>query len=141
MTRPTPDTVRRAWALAHWLLTAAFLITAFISIQRIPAGFLSSYAADLTCPAWLYIGLRGLHGPKRPNRLGRFFGATPERAAGFVFGGSALTEVSQLWWPHGLFRGTFDVLDIVAYGTGVGLCYLFDKITDPEQPAVPPAAR
>ena len=141
MTRPTPDSVRRAWAVAYWLLTATFFVTAIISIQRIPAGFLSSYAADLTCPAWLYIGIRGLHGPKRPNRLGRFFGATPERAAGFLFGGSVITEVSQLWWPHGLFRGTFDTLDIVAYGAGVGLFYFLDKITGPGEHAVPPTAR
>jgi len=104
-----------------------------------PAGFLSSYAADLTCPAWLYVGIRGLHGPKR-NRLGRFFGATPERAAGFLFGGSALTEVSQLWWPHGLFNGTLDALDVVAYGTGVGLCYFLDKMMGPGEPG-PPATR
>lgn len=129
MAVPVKQAARRAWRVAYWILTAAFIVTAIISIQRVPAGFLSSYAADLTCPAWLYIGIRGLHGPRRPNMFGRFFGATPERAAGVLIGGSTLTELSQIWWPHGVFSGTYDPLDIVAYATGVGLCYIFDRFT------------
>lgn len=121
--------VRRVWAVAYWFLTAAFVVTAFISIQGIRAGFLSNYAADLTCPAWLYIGMRGLHGSKPPNRLGRFFGATPERAAFVLFGGSTLTELSQIWWPEGFFAGTYDPYDIVAYAVGVGSCYAFEKFS------------
>ena len=117
-----------AWRVAYWLLTAVFIVTAVISIQRIPAGFLSNYAADLSCPAWLYIGLRGLHG-KRPNALGRYFAATPERAALVLFGGSTLTELSQIWWPHGFFSGTYDPYDIVAYAIGVGACYAFEKVS------------
>ena len=115
------------WKVAYWGLTGLFLVTAFISIERIPAGFLSSYAADLGCPAWLYITMRGLHGA-RPNALGRFFAATPERAVLVLFGGSTLTELSQIWWPHGFFAGTFDPLDIVAYAVGVGVCYVFERV-------------
>jgi hypothetical protein len=119
---------RRAWAIAYRLLTVAFIVTAVVGIQRIPAGFLSNYVADLTCPAWLYIGLRGLNG-RRPNALGRYFAATPERAALVLFGGSTLTELSQVWWPHGFFAGTYDPYDIVAYATGVGACYVFERVS------------
>jgi hypothetical protein len=129
MPEPSSRQAISAWRIAYWLLTIVFFVTAFISIQRIPAGFLSSYAADVACPAWLYIGLRGLQGPKRPNRLGRFFAATPERAALVLFGGSTLTELSQAWWPHGIFAGTYDPWDIVAYAVGVGTCYVAEKIS------------
>ena len=129
MTEPSSRFAIGPWAIAYWFLTVVFFVTAFISIQRIPAGFLSSYAADVACPAWLYIGMRGLQGPKRPNRLGRFFAATPERAALVLFGGSTLTEFSQLWWPRGIFAGTYDPYDIVAYAVGVGACYVAEKIS------------
>jgi len=129
MTEPSSRPAIRAWTIAYWSLTIVFLVTAFLSIQRIPAGFLSSYAADVACPAWLYIGLRGLQGPKRPNALGRFFAATPERAAFVLFGGSTLTELSQIWWPRGIFAGTYDPYDIVAYAVGVGTCYFAEKIS------------
>ncbi len=129
VTAPLPDGTRRAWTVAYWGLTVAFLVTGFISMYRIRAGFLSNYAADLTCPAWLYIGIRGPHRTNRPSRFGQFFGATPERAALVIFGGSALTELSQIWWPHGFFRGAFDPYDILAYAVGVGVPYLVEKVT------------
>ncbi len=122
-----PAVVNRAWRVAYWLLTALFVVTAVLSIQRIPAGLLSSYGADVGCPAWLYIGLRGLHGQK-PNVLGRYFAATPERAAVVLFGGSTLTELSQVWWPHGFFSGVYDPYDIAAYAIGVGACYVLEKV-------------
>ncbi len=59
----------------------------------------------------------------------RIFGATPELAALFIFGGSTATEICQRIWPHGLFPGTYDPLDIAAYGISVGLCYACDKWT------------
>jgi hypothetical protein len=124
----------QVWAVAFWVLTAAFIVTAIISMYRIRAGFLSNYAADLTCPAWLYIGIRGLHGPTRPSRFGQFFGATPERAALVIFSGSGLTELSQIWWPHGFFRGTFDPYDLVAYTFGVGIPYIVEKVTSSTPP-------
>jgi hypothetical protein len=128
MSEASPSTSTRAWRVAYRLLTAVFIVTAVISIQRIRAGFLSSYAADLACPAWLYIGLRGLHG-SRPTALGRYFAGTPERAALVLFGGSTLTELSQIWWPHGFFAGTYDPYDIVAYAIGVGVCYVVEKVS------------
>ncbi len=122
-------TARTAWTVAYWILTVVFLVTAFLGIQRISAGFLTNHAADLACPAWLYIGLRGLTGSRGPSTLGRFFATTPERAALLLFGGSTLTELSQIWWPHGLFRGTFDPYDILSYAIGVGACYVFEKVS------------
>jgi hypothetical protein len=127
-TNPMPATSRSAWTAAYWVLTAVFIVTAILSTQRISAGFLSNYAADLACPAWLYIGLRGLHG-RRQTALGRYFAATPERAALVLFGGSTLTELSQIWWPHGFFAGRYDPYDVVAYAVGVGACYGLEKIS------------
>lgn len=102
-----------------------------MSRYRIRAGFLSNYTADLTCPAWLYIGIRGLHGPTRLSGFGRFFGATPGRAAPAISGGSGLTEFSQIWWPPGCFRGTDDPCDILAGAAGVGIPQLVEKVTTP----------
>lgn len=129
MVETASKAARSTWTVTYWLLTVVFIVTAVLSIRRIPAGFLSNYAADLACPPWLYIGLRGLHGHRGPNTLGRYFGATPERAALVLFGGSTLTELSQMWWPHGFFAGTYDPYDIVAYAIGVGACYAFEKVS------------
>lgn len=106
MSESVTETAKRVWTAAYWFLTVIFIVTAIISIRRIRAGFLSNHAADVACPAWLYIGLRGLHGQRRPSALGRYLGATPERAALVLFGGSTLTELSQIWWPKGFFAGT-----------------------------------
>jgi len=40
-----------------------------------------------------------------------------------------MTEISQYFRPKGIFPGTFDLLDILAYATGIGICYLFDRRT------------
>jgi hypothetical protein len=124
---PAP-TAGRAWIAGYWVLTTFFILTAIISTQKIRAGFLSNYAADVTCPAWLYLTLRGLHG-RGQTVIGRYFAATPERAAVVLFGGSTLTELSQIWWPAGFFSGTYDPLDILAYGIGVGACYGLERLS------------
>lgn len=54
-------------------------------------------------------------------------GRTPEIAALSLFVASALTEVSQIYWPRGMFSGRFDPLDIAAYAAGVGACYIAEK--------------
>jgi hypothetical protein len=116
------------WRVAYWLFLGVFVLTATLTMSDVSAGFLTSYAADLIVPAWLYIVLRRLagHGPSR-NPLLRRFGRTPEIAAGGLFLGSCLTELSQMVWPHGLFAGTFDPLDLVAYGAGLLGCYLAER--------------
>jgi hypothetical protein len=58
----------------------------------------------------------------------RWFGRTAERAAVSIFLVGVVTEVSQLYWPRGLFGGRFDPWDIVAYGSGLLLVYLLDDL-------------
>jgi hypothetical protein len=118
---------RRAWTITYWLLTAAFVGTAALNLLHIRGGFLTSYLADLTVPAWLYVIVRGLAGAGPLNALTRFIGAKPERAAISLFAASTATEISQIVWPRGFFAGRFDPLDIVAYGAGIAICYVADK--------------
>ena len=46
-----------------------------------------------------------------------------------LFGGSALTEVSQIWWPRGFFAGTYDPYDLMAYAVGLGVCYVLERVS------------
>jgi hypothetical protein len=105
-----------------------FVLTAVLNLLHVRAGFLTSYAADLLLPPWLYVVLRGLAGT-RPSRLplAQWLGSTPERAAAGLFVASTLSEASQIFWPRGLFAGTFDPLDIVAYAAGLLACYGIDR--------------
>ena len=120
-----------AWTIAYWFLMAAFLLAAALNLLQARAGFLTSYLADLTVPALLYVLSRGLVPNKRlPSfPLMRWLGRNPERAAVFFFLASSATEVSQVYWPRGIFAGRFDPWDIVAYGGGLLICYGFDKTT------------
>ena len=105
-----------------------FVATAALNMLQVRAGFLTSYAADLFLPPWLYIVLRGLAGHRGlRNPLFEWLGSSPALAAGSLFIGSVITELSQIRWPKGAFAGTFDPLDIVAYGTGLLVCYLIDS--------------
>ena len=122
-----PVTVR-GWSIAYWLLSASLLLTAALNMLHIRAGFVTSYLADLTVPALLYVVSRGLATGKRRNVLMRWLGRTPERAASVFFLASTVTEVSQIYWPRGLFRGRYDPWDIVAYGAGLSACYCCEKI-------------
>jgi|WetSurMetagenome_2_1015567.scaffolds.fasta_scaffold370220_2 hypothetical protein len=115
------------WRIAWWSLLVVWVACAILDVNHIHAGLVTSYGADLTLPAWLYLTTRSLDNPQQTSWLKRIFGGTPELAGGIVFLASALTEVSQYYWPRGLFRGVFDCFDIVAYGTGILACYIFDK--------------
>jgi len=117
------------WRIAYWALLAIWILDAVLVMRRIRGGLFTSYAADVTLPAFLYIIVRGLHGPPRRHWTSRLFGSSPELAACVIFGGSVLTEVSQYYWPKGFFAGRFDPNDIAAYLVGVGVCYGFDKLT------------
>ena len=122
------------WKTAWWILSAVFVLTAALNLLHVRAGFLTSHAADLCVPAWLYIHLRGLGG--KPPRMPwlRFLGRTPERAAAFLFLASAGTEISQRFWPGGPFSGTFDPLDLVAYAAGLLACYVPDRFVAGSSP-------
>ena len=120
----------RGWTIAYWILTAAFILTAALNLLHVRAGFLTSYLADLTLPAWLYVLSRGLV-PGQSSHVWRWMpwiGRTPESAAIFFFLASSATEVSQIIWPRGFFAGRFDPWDIAAYGAGLLGCYLCDKL-------------
>jgi hypothetical protein len=79
-------------------------------------------------PAWLYIACRGLHSRDgRQTLIQRTLGRTPERAALGLFLASTLTEVSQFYWPRGLFSGRFDARDVLAYAIGLAICYAADR--------------
>jgi hypothetical protein len=119
------------WRIAEWILCAVW-VTAAISTMypsigkalRVYGTVFTSYAADLTNPAWLYIVLR-----RRPhlNRLVRLTGRTPELAAISIFTAGVVTELSQIVWPNGFFAGRYDPLDLVAFATGLAVCYVADK--------------
>jgi hypothetical protein len=122
------------WRLAYYLLFAAFLTTAALNMLRVHGGFFTNHAADLVVPAWLYIATRGLHSPRgRETLIQRIIGRTPEFAALSLFFASALTEFSQLFWPHGIFSGRFDPFDMVAYASGLAVCYAADKFWASDQ--------
>ena len=115
------------WRIAHWVLLAIWVLDAALVMMKVRGGFFTSYAADVTLPAYLYIVVRGLHGPSRRQWTTKFFGSSPELAAAVIFGGSVATEVSQIYWPHGPFAGRFDPWDIGAYLLGTGACYVIDR--------------
>jgi hypothetical protein len=119
--------IRPSWRVAYWLLFAMFIVTAALNMLHVRAGFLTNYAADLFLPPWLYIVLRGLAGYRGlRKRLFDWLGGSPALTAGSLFVGSAATEVSQVFWPRGVFAGTFDPLDLAAYAAGLLVCYLID---------------
>ena len=126
---PEASTVRaRAWQVAFYLLFVAMIGAGVLNVLRIRGGFLTNHLADLTGPAWLYIASRGLH-TRNPRRtlIRRTVGRSAESAAVSLFVASAATELSQLFWPHGVFPGRFDPLDLVAYATGLLVCYAAER--------------
>jgi hypothetical protein len=127
------------WRLAYWALSAAFVLTAVLNILQIHGGFLTDYLADLVVPALVYVLVRGLIQPGTPVLLQRVFGRTPELAAATIFSGSTITEVSQIYWPRGVFAGRFDLLDIAAYGVAIGAAYAADRyfLRSRQEPLIP----
>ena len=121
------EAIKTTWRLLSWGLFGAFLVAAGLNMTGTAAGFATNHLADLVGPAWLYIAFRGLAEPPTDNRLRRLLGATPERAATVLFLGSTATEMTQIFWPTGLFSGRFDPLDIGAFGLGILPLYLMDK--------------
>ncbi|MEO8623313.1 MAG: hypothetical protein ABI625_19710 [bacterium] len=130
----------RFWTWMYWALLAAWLVAAALGMRGMHAGFVTSYLADLTQPAWLYVYMRGLVPRARPKWwLLRTIGRTPERAAGVLFAASTLTEISQIYWPRGMFRGRWDPYDVLAYGVGIGLCYAAERWIAPPLNTMSPA--
>ena len=116
------------WRILYWALFAAFMLAAALNMLHVHAGFLTNHLADVVVPAWLYVNARGLNpGSPGSSLLRKTVGHTPESAALMLFVASTLTEISQIYWPHGLFAGRFDPYDILAYAMGVGACYSAEK--------------
>ncbi|MBI4474344.1 MAG: hypothetical protein HY646_16865 [Acidobacteria bacterium] len=115
------------WRLLSWVLFGAFLAAGALNMAKAAAGFATNHLAGLVGPAWLYIAFRGLAEPAKDTRRRRLLGATPERAAVLLFVGSTATEITQIFWPLGLFSGRFDPLDIGAFALGILPLYLLDK--------------
>ena len=127
----------RSWKILWWSLFVVWATGALLGVNHIRSGLITSHGADLTLPAWMYIMIRSLENPARRSWLRRSFGRTPERAASVLFVGSALTEVSQYYWPAGVFPGVFDPWDIVMYGVGLLFCYVLDRSSLRSTSAVP----
>jgi hypothetical protein len=122
--------VTRGWRILYFVLLAGFTVATGLNLLDVRGGFLTNHLADLVVPAWLYVVSRGLHSPRAAGTLlRRTVGRTPELAAATLFTASALTEVSQRYWPHGLFPGRFDPLDVLAYALGLAACYGADRLS------------
>lgn len=129
--------VRQRWHVAESILLAIWLLAGVIAMYpevgralHLSGTVFTSYAADLTQPAWLYLFFRALANPERSGRLVRWLRARaygPELLAVAIVVGASATEVSQYYWPKGMFRGTFDPLDIAAFASGVTVCWLIDR--------------
>jgi len=117
------------WKVVYHVLWIAFFGTAALNMLHVRGGFFTNHAADLVGPAWLYVIFRGLHPPRNHKSvLQRTLGRTPEIAAVSLFVASTGTEISQRYWPNGIFRGRFDILDVAAYAAGLAACYAAERI-------------
>ncbi|MEO8200291.1 MAG: hypothetical protein ABI679_07215 [Gemmatimonadota bacterium] len=112
------------------VMWGAFIAFGAMDMAGVHGGLLTSYGADVVCPAMLYVVsrrgqsvLRWVTG-KRP---------TPEVAALAVLAGSFAWELNQRYRLGGallaLTRGTFDPLDLLAYTAGVVAVYLADRLS------------
>jgi len=116
------------WETAYWILLFGWVLGAGLAMGRVDGGFFTNYLTDLTFPAWYYIVLRSL-GPAHLKSLSvlQWFARSPERAALSIFIVGVLTETKTFYWPQPPIGGTFDPLDIFAYGIGLSICFYFDK--------------
>ncbi|HUF29724.1 MAG TPA: hypothetical protein VMM77_03595 [Gemmatimonadaceae bacterium] len=100
---------------------AVFVGIGGLQMYGVNAGVLTSYGADLLAPPWIYLMFRGGRW-----RMG------PLRALLLVFCGCLAWEWAQRYdfsgTPLAITRGTFDPLDILAYATGLLVCYAVDVL-------------
>ena len=116
-----------SWRTAERALILLFAVAALLNMMHWTVPFLTTHAADLSCPAFLYIGFRS----RWMNGRRRFpvdpFGRSPEITALSLFVASTATEISQYFAPHGLFPGRFDPWDIVTYVVATTACYIAER--------------
>jgi hypothetical protein len=100
---------------------AVFVGIGGLQMYGVNAGVLTSYGADLLAPPWSYLMFRS----------GRWR-LRPVRALLVVFGGCLVWEWAQRYdlsgTPLAITRGTFDWLDILAYATGLLVCFAADVL-------------
>jgi hypothetical protein len=120
----------RGWTVAEYGLLVIWVVAAAMTMYPalgkatgLRGTFFTSYAADVANPPWIYITLR-----RGRNPLARFFARSPASAALSIFAVGVLSEFCQKYRP-GFIHGTFDPLDIVAYGSGLLICYLIESRT------------
>jgi hypothetical protein len=105
-----------------WVLAAAITMAPELGkVLRLSGTLFSSYGADLSFPAWFYIVCR--HRPG--SRVAGWIGRSPGFAAASIFAVGVVSEFAQRFLPR-LVAGTYDPLDIVAYGVGLATCLFFD---------------
>lgn len=127
------------WLVVYYSLFLAILGTGALNMLQVRGGFLTNHAADVVVPAWLYVATRGLHSAHgRTTHIQRTIGRTPEIAALSLFAASTLTEISQYYWPHGVFSGRFDPVDMLAFAGGLAACYAAEKFFPAGADAVSP---
>jgi len=122
-----------SWKIAFGALLICWVLGAVLNMVHFHGGFITNYLADITFPPFYYIFIRGKIDKDEviPNLVivGQWFGKSPERASISIFMVGLLTELKTFYWPHGLWAGTFDMLDILAYAVGLTAFYFFDKWT------------
>ena len=125
------------WTVAYWLLMAAFVLSAALNMLHIRAGFLTNHLSDVVVPALLYVIGRGLVPgiQARPRWAADLLRRSPAQAAVLLFVASAVTEVSQIWWPRGVFSGRFDPLDLVSFAVGLAACWAAESRWPGMQPS------
>ena len=123
----SPSQFGRAWSIALLALVVLFAVAAILNMMALRVPFLTTHAADLSGPALLYIQTRKSWRQGSKRFLTKLIGRSPETAFGVFFLASTATEISQIFFPHGIFRGVFDLWDIAAFAAGLVPCYFFDK--------------
>lgn len=109
---------RRAARVALWGL---FMAIGLMQMAKLRWGWVTSYGADVICPALLYVISRD------GQSLSRYLWMPkdkPNRIAVGIFLLSAAWEVAQ---RIGWLRGTFDAWDLLAYAIGVAVPWWLDR--------------
>jgi hypothetical protein len=120
----TENSISSSWKIAYWTLFIAWVAGVAMYMWQVHGGFLTNYLADLAFPPWYYMVMRGLlTGGKKPYLL-RWFGYSSERASISIFLAGVVYELGQ---RYRIIPGTFDLGDIIAYGVGLCIIYIWEK--------------
>jgi len=106
------------WAAALVIFGGTGLLTTVVHRP----GFWDGYVLDMVGPAWNYILFRGLFTSYSDKAWARFFSPTRTFVlfVAFCFGVEAAQYLE-------LYDSTFDPLDLLAYVSLLGPCYVIDR--------------